>query len=60
MCGPQAMYNFVDGELAKLGYDEKHVRHEIFGAVKEPWTLPGYPAEAKGQTILYSTCYRKS
>ena len=51
MCGPQAMYNFVDGELAKLGYDEKHVRHEIFGAVKEPWTLPGYPAEAKGQTF---------
>ena len=51
MCGPQAMYNFVDEELAKLGYDEKHVRHEIFGAVKEPWTLPGYPAEAKGQTF---------
>ena len=51
MCGPQAMYNFVDEELAKLGYDEKHVRHEIFGAVKEPWTLPGYPAKAKGQTF---------
>ena len=51
MCGPQAMYNFVDEELAKLGYDEKHVRHEIFGAVKQPWTLPGYPAEAKGQTF---------
>jgi len=50
MCGPQAMYNFVDGEIAKLGYDEKHVRHEIFGAPKQPWTLPGYPAEAKGQT----------
>ena len=51
MCGPQAMYNFVDAELAKLGYDEKHVRHEIFGAVKKPWELPNYPAEAKGQTF---------
>ena len=51
MCGPQAMYNFVDAELAKLGYDEKHVRHEIFGAVKKPWELPGYPAEAKGKTF---------
>ena len=51
MCGPQAMYNFVDGELAKLGYDEKHVRHEIFGAVKKPWELPGYPAEIKGKTF---------
>lgn len=51
MCGPQAMYNFVDSELTKLGYDEKHVRHEIFGAVKKPWELPGYPAEAKGQAF---------
>ncbi|MBE6968639.1 MAG: 2Fe-2S iron-sulfur cluster binding domain-containing protein [Ruminococcaceae bacterium] len=51
MCGPQAMYNFVDGELAKLGYDEKHVRHEIFGAIKKPWELPGYPQEAKDKTF---------
>ena len=51
MCGPQAMYRFVDAELAKLGYDEKHVRHEIFGAVKNPWELPNYPAEAKGCTF---------
>ena len=51
MCGPQAMYNFLDGEIAKLGYDRKHVRRELFGAIKDPWNQPGYPAEAKGKSF---------
>ena len=47
MCGPQAMYNFLDGEIAKLGYDLKHVRRELFGAIKDPWNQPGYPQDKK-------------
>lgn len=51
MCGPQAMYNFLDGEIAKLGYDRKHVRRELFGAIKDPWNQEGYPAESKGKSF---------
>ena len=51
MCGPQAMYNFLDGEIAKLGLRRKFVRREMFGAIKDPWNQPGYPAEAKGKTF---------
>ena len=49
MCGPQAMYNFLDGEIAKLGYDAKHVRRELFGTIKDPWNQPGYPQDKKDQ-----------
>ncbi len=49
--GPQAMYNFLDGEAEKLGMDLKHYRKEIFGSIKEPWTLPGYPQEAKDRVF---------
>ena len=51
MCGPQAMYNFIDGEIAKLGYDAKHVRRELFGTIKDPWNQPGYPEEIRGKTF---------
>jgi len=51
MCGPQAMYKFLEGETAKLGLDYKHVRRELFGTVKDPWDYPGYPQEAKGKTF---------
>ena len=49
MCGPQAMYNFLDVEIDKLGFDRKHVRRELFGTIKDPWNQPGYPQEKKDQ-----------
>ncbi len=52
MCGPQAMYNFLDGEIAKLGLRQKFVRRELFGAIKEPWAQPGYPQEAKDGSFM--------
>ncbi len=51
MCGPQAMYNFLDGEIAKLGLRRKFVRRELFGAIKNPWEQPGYPEEIRGKTF---------
>ena len=51
MCGPQAMYNFLDGEIAKLGLRRKFVRRELFGAIKDPWNQPGYPPEIRGKTF---------
>lgn len=49
--GPQVMYEFLDKETDRLGLDLKHYRKEIFGSVKQPWTLPGYPAEAKDKVF---------
>ncbi len=45
--GPQNMYRFLDGEISKIGLPQKFYRKELFGSIKEPWTLPGYPMEAK-------------
>lgn len=51
MCGPQAMYNFLDGEIAKLSLRRKFVRRELFGAIKDPWNQPGYPEEMHGRSF---------
>lgn len=62
MCGPQAMYNFLDGEIAKLGLRRKFVRREMFGAIKDPWNQPGYPQECRGKQfnlkiVMYGSEY---
>lgn len=47
ICGPQVMYRFVAGEIAKIAPEQKWVRRELFGASKTPWELPGYPEKSK-------------
>ena len=51
MCGPQAMYNFLDAEIETLGLRRKFVRRELFGMIKDPWNQPGYPEEIRGKTF---------
>ncbi len=36
LCGPQAMYEFVDKEIGKLCLKPKYVRHELFGEYFHP------------------------
>lgn len=43
MCGPQAMYNFVDKEIEKLDIRRKFVRHELFGEYFNPSKESDYP-----------------
>ncbi|MBR3767451.1 MAG: iron-sulfur cluster-binding domain-containing protein [Clostridia bacterium] len=45
ICGPQAMYEFVDKELEKLGLPKKYVRHEMFGEFHNPKTQEDYPTD---------------
>ncbi len=45
LCGPQAMYNFVDQEIEKLGIRRKFVRHELFGEYFNPAKEADYPRE---------------
>ncbi len=45
LCGPQAMYRFLDGEVEKLGIPGRQVRRELFGEAEDPLGLPGFPAD---------------
>ena len=43
LCGPQAMYNFVDKQIETLGLRRKFVRHELFGEYFNPSKEADYP-----------------
>ena len=43
LCGPQAMYNFLDKELQKLNLPKKYIRHEMFGEIHSAKSQEGYP-----------------
>ena len=49
VCGPEAMYKFVKGELDKLGLPKKNIRCEMLGVTKKIADAEGFPAEAKGK-----------
>ena len=44
LCGPQAMYDFVDKEIEKLQLRKKFIRHELFGEYFNPAKEADYPA----------------
>ena len=45
LCGPQAMYDFVDKEIATLNLRKKFIRHELFGEYFNPAKEADYPAD---------------
>lgn len=45
LCGPQAMYDFADKEIAKLGIRRKFIRHEVFGEYFHPEKNDDYTAD---------------
>ena len=49
VCGPRAMYRFLESELPKLELPEKYIRREIMGVAKDISEIPGYPADAAGK-----------
>jgi len=50
ICGPQAMYTFLDAELKKLDLPGRLIRREVFGEADEPEKLPGFPQENTEKT----------
>jgi len=52
ICGPQAMYTFLDGELAKLKIPRRLMRRELFGEIDEAAKLPGFPAGNASRTYV--------
>lgn len=51
ICGPEAMYRFLEGELPKLNLEPKYIRRELLGVTKKVWEQEGYPQEAKDKTF---------
>ena len=49
--GPQEMYLFLDKEVEKIGLTNKYYRKELFGSIKQPWKITGFPPEAKDKTF---------
>ena len=49
VCGPRAMYRFLESELPKLELPGKYIRREIMGVAKDISEIPGYPADAAGK-----------
>ncbi len=47
LCGPQAMYRFVDKEIETLSLRRKFVRHELFGECFHPEQNADYPGDGK-------------
>lgn len=51
MCGPCAMYDFVEGEIGRLNLKKRRVRREVYGDYGDPEALDDtYPKEAAGKT----------
>jgi len=51
VCGPQAMYRFVEEELAALDLPRKRIRREVFGEVQDITASPAFPAQVAGETF---------
>ena len=51
ICGPQAMYRFLRGEVAKLDVPARRIRFEVFGQAKDVTALEGYPKELADKTF---------
>lgn len=51
ICGPQAMYLYLQKELQKLGAPKRRIRFEVFGQAKDITQFNGYPQELKDKTF---------
>ena len=52
LCGPEAMYDFCEPELARLGIEPRRVRKEVFGPPKDVTRQPGWPAGLRADTAF--------
>ncbi len=55
LCGPQAMYNFADKEIAKLGLEKKYIRHEMFGEIHSGKKQENYPGCQQSEVSITVT-----
>jgi ferredoxin len=49
VCGPQAMYDYLNEQLVKMDIPRKYWRLEIYGQYNEPSRLADYPQDKKDE-----------
>ena len=49
VCGPQVMYDFIQGELAAMAVPKRRIRFEVFGQVRDLTGFEGFPKEKKDE-----------
>ena len=49
VCGPQVMYDFIQGELAAMAVPKRRIRFEVFGQVRDITGFEGFPKEKKDE-----------
>ena len=55
--GPQAMYDFLDGEFAKMGIKEKYIRKEEYGETDDITKSSLYPRGHENETFKLTVRY---
>ena len=58
LCGPKAMYGFMEAELPKLGLKARRIRKELPGEYGDPTGDEKYPKEAAGKTYEITVLIR--
>ena len=58
LCGPKAMYAFMDAELPKLGLKARRIRKELAGEYGDPTGDEKYPKDAAGKTYQITVLIR--
>ena len=58
LCGPKAMYRFMDAELPKLGLKARRIRRELPGEYGDPTGDEKYPKDAAGKTFNLTVLVR--
>lgn len=51
ICGPEAMYRFLEKETAKLNLPSRLIRSEMMGITTKVWEEPGYPEGIKDKVF---------
>jgi ferredoxin-NADP reductase len=57
ICGPQAMYTFINKELDQFSLPIKQMRYEVFGEAKNVAAMEGYPQNVP-DSFTIETIYR--
>ena len=58
LCGPKAMYKFMDAELPTLGLKARRIRQELPGEYGDPTADAAYPKDAAGKTYQITVLIR--
>lgn len=58
ICGPKAMYAYLEGEIQKLGLPRRRARFELSGEYGDPARSAAYPKDAAGKSFRVEVLIR--